>query len=167
MEDISRRNFLVGAGQAVGAACLLPVVGFAPQELAKLKAPVGGWASGGIIDCNIWYRASFLSAGNPTIRQGFWPASFTPYDCTISYEADVHDIPESNFKRVIQPLKEVNVDLSLDYTKENKEIFEKIEASMFGNELYKLALNIGESGRQLIGDFIVCRLDISNVGPMR
>lgn len=163
-EDLSRRSFLVGAGQAVGAACLVPVLSFAPEAIAKIKVPVAEK----VFHENIWYRTSMISVGQPEMRMGYWPDSFTPYNYEISFEqtiADVLDLDQRMLRR-IQSMRELRVDLSLDYIDKNKEIFEAMEESMFNNEPYKLALNLAGTRKQLIGDFIVTELDISNMRPM-
>ena len=163
MTDISRRSFLVGTGQAVGAACLVPVLSFAPEELTKLKVP----SVEKVFDSDIWYRTSMVSVSQPEIRIGYWPDSFTPYDCEISFERAIVDVFELDPRIMhrIQTPKEVRVDLSLDYTKENREIFEAMEGAMFDSKPYSLALNLPGVGKQLIGDFIVTQFDISNMRP--
>lgn len=163
MTDISRRSFLVGSGQAIGAACLVPVLSFAPEELAQLKVPVAEK----VFNSDILYRTSMVSISQPEIRIGYWPDSFTPYDCEISFERDILDVTDfdDRMRRHIKPLSEVRVELSLDYIDKNKEIFEIMEESMFNGEPYKLALNLAGARKQLIGDFIVTQLDISNMRP--
>ncbi len=163
MENISRRSFLIGTGQVIGAACMVPVLSLEPAKLIAAKIPPIE-----LIDPSIRYDIRFLAMGETTIRPAVWPSRFSPFACEISYEQAIHDygmLPHGGINP-LPYLKDLRIDLSLHYTKE----LDIIQEKLFTNEMYKLALNIPAAtgsrydtgvSRQLIGDFIVTNFDIS------
>ena len=164
MENISRRSFLIGTGQAIGVACIVPVLSLEPEKLVAIEVPPIE-----LIDPSIRYDLRFISAGEAIMRPAVWPSCFSPFSYEISWDQEVYDhssLPHGSL--VPFPyLRSLQVDLALHYTKE----LDIIQEKLFTGEVYKLALNVPASAgskydngvaRQLVGDFIVAGFDISS-----
>ena len=161
MIDISRRSFLIGTGQVIGAACMVPVLSLEPDQLIATEIPPIE-----LIDPSIRYDIKFISAGEATIRPAVWPSRFSPFAYEISFDQEIHNHSTLPYRSPIPFSRRLQIDLSLHYTEE----LITIEESMFNHKVYKLALNIpavvgsrynNGVSMQLVGDFIVAGFDIS------
>lgn len=156
MEDISRRSFLVGAGQVVGAACLVPVLSLEPVILKKtVVRPVESFDW---ITCDI----KLIGINDIEYRTRVGPPNFKPHSFTLTYANDLLDyddpISGQRFKRVNRfVLPNIDLEIRLDYDSVAKKLMKDFDKRKI---LTQLALDVGHN-QQMVGDFIISEFRIS------
>ena len=156
MEDINRRSFLVGAGQVVGAACLVPVLSLEPIPLKKEVIhfePSMDW-----ITCEV----KMVSVGEVEYRKPICPPNFNPFNYKITLENDligVTDISSGQTFHHICPWSTPRI--SLDMTLHYDSIVRKLEKYFWdGTSQMQIALNVGRN-EQMVGNFYISEFNLS------
>ena len=154
MEDINRRSFLIGAGQVVGAACLVPVLSLEPISLKKEVIhfePSMDW-----ITCEV----KMISVGSVEYRKPVCPPNFNPFNYTITLEHDLVEV-DSLTDRIHRISGWSDPRISLDMNLHYDSIVRKLEKYFWdGKSQMQIALNVGRN-EQMVGNFYISEFNLS------